>query len=307
MTSFSQRLINSYAATLPYKTQLGLTDDTLWEWATTRKHTLGRARPHLWPYRVGCEVVNHRDAAVGYWEYIPTAGPARPGCILFFHGGSWMFRFSALQAGFVAAIARGSGLRVRVPRYPLLPDATGKEFREGIMAAWQDCLADGMDPRDIVVMGDSAGGHASLVLYQMLRAQEQVQPARYIVLSAPMDFVTPPDPDTLALEAEDPVIALGSTPVLGRQLAGGLPLDDPRVSPRLGEYDGCPPIDLFVGEHEVLKTASVSLAREWGERAPVRVHVGRGCIHDWPTFPTREGRVARAAILDLLNASPHDA
>lgn len=303
MTSRRQRLVNAYAATLPYKRQLSLSDDSLWEWARTRSHTLGRARPHLWPYRVGCEVVDHRDATPGYWEYRSRSGAARPGCILFFHGGSWMFRFSALQAGFVAAMARGSGRPVRVPRYPLLPGATGEQFRAGLLAAWLNCLDDGIDPGDIVVMGDSAGGHAALVLYQMLRRKGWEQPERYIVISAPMDFVTAPDALTLEREADDPVISLGSTPVLGRALAGELDVGDPRVSPGLGDYDGCPPIDLFVGEREVLRTASEELARHWGGRAPVRVHVGRGCIHDWPTFPTREGAVARAAILDLLARS----
>lgn len=305
MTSLSQRLINAYAAKRAYKTQLGITDESFWDWAVTRKH-FGRARLPWWPYPIGCRVTDHPEANVPYWEFTPRGGATDRRTVLFFHGGTWMFKFSTLQVLFVANICRGAGVTVRVPRYPLLPKADGRGYRDGIMRAWRECLADGISPEDVIVMGDSAGGHAGLSLYQMLRHDGARQPGRYILISPSTDLASKPDARALALEKIDPVIALASTPVIGRKIAADLPVDDPRVSPALGDYDGCPPIDMFAGELEVMRLGVEYIVERWGDVAPVRAHIGRGCIHDWPTFPTKEGHVAVAAILDIMNGGGPD-
>jgi epsilon-lactone hydrolase len=107
-----------------------------------------------------------------------------------------------------------------------------------------------VDPRNLVLVGDSAGG--GLVLGQALgnSAMELPAPARLILFSPWLDLSVADDA-TLKVEPDDVMLSVDSLRFAGTLWAAG---DDPRLpqlSPLYADLTGLPPIDLYQGSHDL--------------------------------------------------------
>ncbi|MBX3524721.1 MAG: alpha/beta hydrolase [Rhodoblastus sp.] len=91
------------------------------------------------------------------------------------HGGGYAFH-AAVSRRFADMLAALLGLRVFAPDYRLTPEHPHPAQIEDALAAFRHLLACGIDPKDIVVIGDSAGGHLALMLLQALRDAGLPQP-----------------------------------------------------------------------------------------------------------------------------------
>jgi acetyl esterase/lipase len=114
----------------------------------------------------------------GTWFY-PKNKRTGP-CILYLHGGGYAFR-GGVSFRFAAMLAAHTGLRLYMPHYRLTPEHAHPAQAEDAMAAW-NYLAQNIAATEMVVMGDSAGGHMALTLLQSLKRQHAAQPALCIGL-----------------------------------------------------------------------------------------------------------------------------
>ena len=81
-------------------------------------------------------------------------------------------------------------------------------------------------------------------------------------------------------------------------------MTDPLVSPLGADLTGLGPLTLFSGTRDILNPDARSLA-EKARAAGVDIdyHEQPGLVHVYPLTPTREGRAARATIVDCLRAT----
>ena len=112
--------------------------------------------------------------------------------------------------------------------------------RDDCHAAYRGLLAQGVDPRNIVLAGDSAGGNLALVTLHRARAAGEPLPACAVLLSPAVDC-TLGSPSMVAYDGQDPMIRLASLLVLRRHYVPSPHLyTHPEVSPLFAEFEGLP-------------------------------------------------------------------
>jgi acetyl esterase/lipase len=115
---------------------------------------------------------------LGAWFETGRDGPT----LLYFHGGGYTF-YPAMTDNIIAAVASSCGGRTFVPWYRLAPDHLFPSPLEDGLAAYDSLLAAGTAPHEIVVAGDSAGGHLALALLLALAEHGRPLPAAGILIS----------------------------------------------------------------------------------------------------------------------------
>jgi len=114
----------------------------------------------------------------GHWYY--PAHSQSDTTLLYLHGGGYGFH-GGVSRRFAAMLAHHSGAAVFAPDYRLTPEHSHPAQADDALAAWR-YLSDQTSPEKIVVIGDSAGGHMSLMLLQTLKDKGLTQPALCIGL-----------------------------------------------------------------------------------------------------------------------------
>ncbi|MEA9986389.1 MULTISPECIES: alpha/beta hydrolase [Subtercola] len=229
-----------------------------------------------------------------------SAGSAGSQQVLYLHGGSWIGEIGATQWSFAAALVEQSGATVTVPIYPVAPVGTATEVTARVADLVERLHA---EPTRVSLVGDSAGGTVVLATaLELLR--RGVRPLAVLVLVAPGLDLTFSDPRAADLESADPFLAAPGLRYAASLWAGGLSLDDARVSPLFAspaDLSGLGPVTVFTGTRDILNPD----AHRFTERAraagvPVTLHEAEGMLHNYPVFPIPEGRAALAQIAALL-------
>lgn len=196
------------------------------------------------------------------------------GAILHLHGG-W-FNWGSAQAfrHLVGHIAARAEVPAFVPDYRLAPEHAFPAAINDAQACYRGMVERGTEK--IAVTGDSAGGCLALLL---LSSVTQLVPVGAVALSPVTDLaLTGMSWETRA--AADPFFIKSQAVELVRAYLGGHEPTDPMASPLYGELLSFPPIQVHVGEDEVLLDDSLRFV----EKAVVagvdaKVHVWEGMAH----------------------------
>lgn len=113
------------------------------------------------------------DAPKGCWHRPTERRSDR--VLLYLHGGGYTFH-GGVSHRFASMLAHHAGADLFAPDYRLTPEHPHPAQAEDALAAWRYLLT-GTSPENIIVIGDSAGGHMALTLLQTLRTKGLPQPA----------------------------------------------------------------------------------------------------------------------------------
>ncbi len=196
-----------------------------------------------------CTVTVQQHAGRKVWTLVPKEGATQK-TILYLHGGAYVANLLSFHWDLVAELVARTGATVVVPDYPLAPDADCPAVYDFLEALYADVQA-AHPTKELVLMGDSAGGGLALGLAQQLRAGGGQQP-EHIILLCPWLDVAMDHADLPALDALDPMLDIQGLIQAGRAYAGLLPTNDPRVSPIHGDLQGLAPIAVFTATRDML-------------------------------------------------------
>jgi monoterpene epsilon-lactone hydrolase len=98
-----------------------------------------------------------------------TLGVGSDSALIYLHGGAYALGSAAGYRGLAARLAAAAGMTAVVPDYSRSPEARYPVALEEAVAVFTGLLVDGVDPKTIVIAGDSAGGGLSLALAMALR------------------------------------------------------------------------------------------------------------------------------------------
>lgn len=203
---------------------------------------------------------------------VTPVGGASGAPVIWLHGGGYVFGSPESHLRPAAALARGAGRRVVVPRYPLAPEATWPAQLDHALAV---AVALG---GPVVLAGDSAGGHLALVA--ALALARSGAPARALLLFSPNTDRTGLSRTRAAMSTDDPMNDDASDAALARACFGDMPADHPHVSPLLDDLSLLPPAHVEVGDPEVLLDDARLLAgRGAGQGARISLRVEPGLLH----------------------------
>jgi acetyl esterase/lipase len=103
------------------------------------------------------------------------------------------------------------------------------------------------------------------------------------------------------LEASDPMLAESGLRAAGRWYAGRHEPSAPMVSPVEEDLHGLPPIDLFIGAHDILRPAVDAFAdKARSQDADLHVHEVPAMFHVWMTRAIPEARRTRHQLARLV-------
>jgi acetyl esterase/lipase len=201
------------------------------------------------------------DAAGLHGEWVATPNSATDQVLYFLHGGGFSAGSCVTHREMAARLCLASGLRVLLFDYRLAPEHPFPAAVEDAGEAYQWLLENGIQPEQIVIGGDSAGGGLALSTLLWLRDLETPLPGAAVLISPWLDLdLTGPSLDTRA--EVDPLCSIE-----GLRLAASYYLDSadpkaPLASPLYGDLHGLPPLLLQVGDHEILLSDSTRLAEK---------------------------------------------
>lgn len=223
--------------------------------------------------------------------------------ILYFHGGGFVLPMFDVHWPLVAALVERCGVSVTVPLYPVVPEAT-REAQDAVVDAAFSKLANEWDPADIVLSGDSAGGHmaAALALRQIRKGG--AKPGR-LVLFAPWLDVTLADEAARAVEPNDVMLRIDALRALGEVWAGDADPGSAELSPLYApdsELSQLPPTQIFVGRRDIFVIDSRSFAaRLRAAGGDVQLFEYAGAPHVFMALlPTREAKDCLKLVGDFV-------
>jgi len=209
---------------------------------------------------------------------IATPGARAGRHIPYLHGGGYIAGSPALYQHLTWRLAAAGRARISVIDYRLAPEHPFPAALDDADAAWRGLLAEGVDSRQCVVMGDSAGGGLALALMLKLRDRGAPLPAAAVALSPWTDLAITGASCRLNATA-DPMLNGNDLRPLAAHYLGGADPGNPYASPLYGDPRGLPPTLFQVGSDEVLLDDSVRMAE--------RMRDG-GCavtLEIWPRMP----------------------
>lgn len=233
----------------------------------------------------------------GHWFLPPER--TGPGMVLYFHGGGYSF-YAAVTRQFIAMLAADLGLPVFAPDYRLTPEHPHPAQAEDAIAAYRFLLDRGVSPRELVVCGDSAGGHLVLMTIAALNGLGLPQPSIAIALS-PWTDTGRRGASQFGNDAYDLVQGY-MTLQFAAWLKGGGGFSDAELSPIHQDFRGTAPLYLQAGGKEILVDMIRDFARTAaGQGARVRLDVWEHMTHE---FHSHGGRLPESrAALDRIAAA----
>jgi epsilon-lactone hydrolase len=295
------------AAALPF-------DDRALRRAAALDRLAGRAPA---PRRVRTEKVRF-DGFGAEWVRGPGASSARDRVILYLHGGGWICCGLNTHRRMIASFSAAAGVPALSVDYRMIPAVPFEREVEDCLTAYRWLLDErGVAPSDIVIMGDSAGGHLTFATALRARAEGLPMPAALVALSPmlDMDLTDKLAHSNMGLDPSDPGVLLER---LVEAFLGHLDLKDPAVSPVRADLAGLPPVLLTAGSTELLYCDSELMARRLAEAGvPATLQVWDRQIHVFQMFGpylpesraaiTALGDYVRDALAGRLAAAPRDA
>ncbi|MBF6126875.1 alpha/beta hydrolase [Nocardia brasiliensis] len=227
------------------------------------------------PVPNGTQVTPVRSGAVR-GEWVRAAGVSfGPRGIYYLHGSAYVICSARTHRALAAQLSRKTGLPVFVVDYRLAPEHRFPAAADDVEAGYNWLLEQGYTPENLVLAGDSAGGHLALDLLVENGRRGMATPAGVALFSPLLDL-------TLGLAAEqerqqsDPLITAAAASRMPAMYTRGLPADAPRV--RLSIPDGLalPPLLVQVGGAEMLRADARALC------AMVRAAGGSADLEVWP-------------------------
>jgi acetyl esterase/lipase len=242
------------------------------------------------------------DGVEVLWVVPRGLAPAR--VLLYFHGGGYKLGSVTSHRDLMARIGAAAGCRVLGVNYRLAPEAHFPAPVDDAVAVYEWLLAAGVQPSQIAVGGDSAGGGLAAARLLSLRDRGRALPAAAVLLSAWTDLTAQGDSYKTRAEA-DPIHQRAMILATARQYLGrDGDASNPLASPLFGSLAGLPPLLLQVGDRETVLDDSIRFAakaRLAGVRADLEVYPNM--IHVFQQFADEipEAREAIAGIGRFLH------
>lgn len=218
----------------------------------------------------------------GEWQRPAVVKPGRT--ILYFHGGGYFFGSPRLMRPISCRLADLAEAPVFSLDYRLGPENKCPAATEDAIAAFRWLVNQGIPPNEIYVSGDSAGGGLALAMMQALQESGAALPGGAVLFSPWTDLAA----RGASIDENDEKCAMFTADTIRRggvHYAGDMRLDDPRVSPLYGRFEGFPRLFICASTDEVLRDDAIRTAEKAkASGVQVELQIEKGLVHIWPIF-----------------------
>ena len=205
----------------------------------------------------------------------PKAKHNQDHIILYCHGGGYTCGSLKYARVLGSKLSLHTGLRVMSFEYSLAPEHPYPAALDDATVIWNYLMSLGIGAKNVVVVGDSAGGNLALELLLRIRSQGRIMP-KGLVLMSPWTDMTLAGKTYETCKDIDPILTKNYIQHARFSFVGlndkydeaveNYPIEDsdfdysdPKYSPLFADLDGFPPTLIQVGSNEILKDDSYRL------------------------------------------------
>ena len=210
---------------------------------------------------------------------VPIGVPSPSRTIVYFHGGGFVIGSPNTHRDLIARLAVATPARVLAVDYRLAPEHRFPAAHDDAVTAVRWLHAQGADPAQTAVGGDSAGGNLAAATLCTLRDAGDPLPAAAVLFCPWVDLLA-----TGGSMDENAAVDFGDRELLvgwaNDYVPGGA--RDPRAFPIDARLEGLPPLLIQVGGAEVLHDQVIAFAdRARAAGVDVTLEVEPAMFHDW--------------------------
>lgn len=237
-------------------------------------------------------------------RYVSPRKGGSKGTVFLLHGGAWCLQTPHTHSALAGRLALELGMDAWLPAYRLAPEHPFPAASQDSLAAWDALLEKGVDPGQVVLFGDSAGGALCLGLLGQLRDAGRAMPACALLISPATDLSSI-GRSIIDNEQSDSMFRLSTVMLFRHWYLGNNKPTDPLASPYWGDFSGFPPLMFQVSGAEVLLDNSVMAeARARSQGVTTKISIWPDMPHDFTLFGVLPE--ARKALSELAEfASLH--
>lgn len=211
--------------------------------------------------------------------------------VFYLHGGAYAVGLHILHLKLTDDLADRLDANICIVDYPLAPEYHVEDALAVVKQSYEE-LREEVDAKEVVVVGDSAGGGLSLALAMQLREEKKILP-EHMVLYSPWLDISLQNQEIQGYDDKDIVLNIEALQEIGKVYADEVDLRDYRVSPGLGNLDHLGNIAIFYGTEEIFFPDCHHFARTKPlEGTMVRHYPYIGMQHDWLISPILERELA---------------
>ena len=219
--------------------------------------------------------------------------------ILYFHGGSYMAEATEQHWTFLEKIINDTGATVILPDYPLTPKYHYKDVFNMVEPLYEEII-NKVNPDNLILMGDSAGGGLTLALEESLSNKSILMPSKTILISPWLD-VRLENPDIDKVQKYDKDLNKDALKLAGIAYAGGNEegINSFLVNPIDGDLSKLKNITIFTGTYDILNP-DVKILKEKAEKQNVKIDIKEyeGASHVWILKNPKENPKEKDAIIN---------
>ena len=225
--------------------------------------------------------------------------------IIYLHGGAYVEEILAFHWLMLDKITSLVDSTFIIPDYPLAPYSSYEECYDKMTVLYEKVLKYYQD-KQIILMGDSAGGGLALGLCQYWNTLKLRQPDKLILMSPWVDL-TMSNPDMDSFKPFDPTLKKDELLIDAMYWAKGTPLNDYRLSPIYGDMSVYKEVHMFTGTHEIFFPDINKMHQQLlscGIKS--ELIIGEGLNHVYPAFPIPESNEAINHISEIIKETQND-
>ena len=226
--------------------------------------------------------------------------------ILYFHGGSYMAEMSSNHWEFVKNLSIDTNMTIIIPDYPLTPKYTYKDVFKMVKPLYKEILEE-VEAKDLILMGDSAGGGLSLALLETMAQENYSLPGKTILISPWLD-VRLENPEIDEIQKKDKELNKEALKVAGIAYAGGEEnTSNYLVSPIEGELSNLKNITIYTGTNDILMPDMYKLQEKAKEvNVDIKINEYQEAGHIWLITKKGDKNIIEKGYEDLLNETIGD-
>ena len=216
-----------------------------------------------------------------YAEWITCGDVDKDKTFMFIHGGGYYRGSIAATRATVARISAEAKVRCLSIEYRLAPEHPFPAAIDDTYTAYNWLIKEGLNPKNIIVSGQSAGGGLCLALLLKIKENNNIQPKGAVALSPWTDLSQ--SGKTMITNANiDPIISKKYLDRMANLYLSNTPSITPLASPLYGNLSGLPPMLVQVGSAETMLDDSKRFVEKAKEaKVDVEIEVWKDMFHGW--------------------------
>lgn len=217
-----------------------------------------------------CQLKTERFMGRNIFVVTPKKGEKSTIKILYFHGGSYVAEATKEHWDFIEKIVNDTGVTVILPDYPLTPKYNYKDVFKMVVPLYKEII-DRINPEQLIMMGDSAGGGLALALEERIGTENLAMPAKTILISPWLD-VRLNNPVIEEVQKKDKQLNKETLKIAGIAYAGEDGINHYLVNPIEGDLSKLKNIMILTGTHDILNP-DVHVLKEKAEKVGTQIEV----------------------------------